>query len=269
MLYDARDLTVKLDGDDMDCVAFGGGARALVMLPGVGDGLRTVRGSALPLAFMYRLFAKDYRVYVFSRRRALPAEYSTRDMAADQSAAMDALGIERADVIGVSQGGIIAQRLAIDHPEKVGRLVLAVTSAGPSALLRESLGGWLDMAQRGDYAGLMIDSAERCYSEAYLKKHRASYPIITRVGKPKDFSRFITLVRACFGHDARGELGSIRAATLVLGAERDRVLGPEASRELAAGIAGSELYMYPELSHGAYEEAGDFNRRMLDFLLRQ
>ena len=118
---------LTLDGGTADYICFGKGEKTLVMIPGIGDGLKTVKGMALPFALLYRKLGKKFRVYVFSRRNELPEHFSTRDMARDLSAAMDMLGLKSACVIGISQGGMIAQWLAIDYPESVSRLILAVT----------------------------------------------------------------------------------------------------------------------------------------------
>lgn len=128
MLYNANNGTLKIGGTEMDYIRFGTGGKVLVMLPGLGDGLRSVKGTALPMAFAYRAFAKEFTVYAFSRKNGLPQGYTTREMAADQAKAMELLGIPKADILGVSMGGMIAQYLAIDYPEKVSKLILAVTS---------------------------------------------------------------------------------------------------------------------------------------------
>lgn len=107
----------------MDYIRFGSGEKHLVILPGLGDGLQTVKGTAIPMTLMYRIFARDYTVWAFSRKNALPVGSTTRDMARDQAQAMEKLGIAQADVFGVSMGGMIAQHLAVDYPEKVGKLV--------------------------------------------------------------------------------------------------------------------------------------------------
>ena len=117
MLHNAKNGTLRIDGTNMDYIRFGSGDRVLVMLPGLGDGLRSMKGTALPMAFMYRVFAKDFTVYAFSRKNVLPVGYTTRDMARDQAEAMEQLGIGCADIFGVSMGGIIAQHLAVDYPE--------------------------------------------------------------------------------------------------------------------------------------------------------
>ena len=85
---------------------------------------------------MYREFVKDYKVYVFSRKNQLEEGYSTKDMAKDQAEVMKKLGISKASIIGVSQGGMIAQYIAIDYPELLDKLVLAVTVSRQNATVR-------------------------------------------------------------------------------------------------------------------------------------
>ena len=264
----AKNGVVTLDTAQMEYVRFGTGPKHLVMLPGLGDGLRTVKGTALPMALMYRAFAKDHTVWMFSRRDSLPEGFSTRDMARDQAAAMDALGIEKAHVVGVSMGGMIAQHLAVDYPEKVGNLVLVVTSARPNPILLESLGEWMDHARRGDHAALMDSNLRRIYSEDYYRKNKWMIPLVGKLTKPKSYDRFFVQAEACRGHDAFAALPKITAPTLVVGGERDLSLGGDASREIAARIPGAELKMYTQWGHGLDEEAPDFQKTVLEFLRR-
>ena len=80
------------------------------------------------------------------------------------------------------------------------------------------------------------------------------------------YGRFFIQANACLKHDAFESLHQIQAPTLVIGGEKDNVLGGGASREIAAQIPGAQLRMYDQLSHGLYEEARDFNQTVLDFL---
>ena len=123
-MLNAENCSLKICGTEMDYISFSSGEQTLVMLPGLGDALKTVKGSAVSFSMLYRIFARDFKVFVFSRKNRLPSEYSIPDMADDQARAMKTLGITNAYVMGISQGGMIAMRLAAEHPELVSRLVL-------------------------------------------------------------------------------------------------------------------------------------------------
>ena len=261
----AKNACLRLAAGETDYIRFGSGDKPLLMLPGVGDGLKTVRGMALPFALLYRALAKDFSVYVFSRRRNLPPHFTTQEMAEDLNEAMEALGLRNAAVVGVSQGGMIAQWLAIDHPERVGKLVLTVTLSRPNDTVREAIAHWTEMARRGDYRGIMLDTAERSYSENRLKQVRREYRLLGSLGKPRSFARFLTQAESCVTHDAYAQLGCIACPTLVIGGTEDRIVTGAASEEIAAQIPGAELFLYEGLSHGLYEEAPDFLARVAAF----
>ena len=265
-MLQAQNGMLNLCDGEMDYIRFGSGDRTLVMLPGLGEALRSVKGTAKPMAWMYRIFAEDFTVYMFNRKKELPEGYSTRDMARDQSEAMELLGITKADVFGVSMGGMIAQHLAIDFPEKVNRLVLAVTCAKPNAILEESIGEWVDCARKDDHVAFMDSNLRRIYSEDYYRKNKWMIPAVGKLTKPKSYDRFFIQAEACLNHNAHDGLANIQSATLVVGGEQDKALGGDASREIAERIPQAELLMYPQWGHGLYEEAGDFNERVLAYL---
>ena len=268
MLLNAKNENIRFNGHDCDYISFGSGDDVLIMLPGVGDGFKTAKGVAVPFSLMYRCFAKDFKVFVFSRRNRMLKGFTTKDMADDLDAIMKKLGIESAHVFGVSQGGTIAQQMAIHHPDKVKSLVLAVTAARPNDIMRDALGTWLDMADKDDYKDIMLDTAERSYTGTYLERGRMLNNIIA-LAKPKDYTRFRILCESCLTHDAYEDLTKISCPVLVIGADKDKVLGGEASEELAERIPDSELYIYEDYSHGVYEQAKDFNSRVLEFLIHQ
>ena len=265
-MYHAKNGTLNIGDTTMDYIRFGTGKRILVMLPGLGDGLRSVKGTALPMAFAYREFCKDFTVYAFSRKNELLKGYTTRDMAKDQAEAMEQLGIPKADIFGVSMGGMIAQHLAIDHPEKVNKLIFTVTSARPNPILTESIDEWVSCAKYGDHTAFMDSNVRRIYSESYYRKNKWLVPIIGKLTKPKSYDRFFIQADACRTHDAYESLHQIKAPTLVIGGERDQALGGDPSREIAAKIPGAELRMYEQWGHGLYEEEKKFNQVVIHFL---
>lgn len=266
MAMAAKNGVVPAGRSSMEYIRFGTGEKTLILLPGLGDGLRTMKGTALPMGVMYRKFAEDYTVFSFSRVNDLPEGCTTRDMARDQAEAMDILGIGKADVVGVSMGGMVAQHLAADYPEKVGKLVLVVTAARPNPLLTEAVEEWVALAERDDHTALMDSNVRRIYSEAYYRKNKKLIPVMGRLTKPKSYDRFFLQAQACRAHNAYDRLPGITAPTLVMGGEQDNCLGAEASREIAARIPGAELKLYPQWGHGLYEEAPDFQETVLAFL---
>jgi pimeloyl-ACP methyl ester carboxylesterase len=227
-----------------------------------------MKGTALPFALAYRAYAKEYTVYVFSRKNILSENATTRDMARDQKLAMDALGITRAHVFGVSMGGMIAQHLAADFPEKVDKLILAVTCPEPNPVMVTAIEGWLEDVARDDHTALMDSNLRLIYSDAYYQKNKRLVPFLAKMTKPKSYERFIRQAHACLTHDAREKLSSITAPTLVIGGEQDLVLGAQPSRDMAAAISGAGLKIYDQWGHGVYEEAKDFNDLVLAFLTR-
>lgn len=266
MLYNAKNGTVPIDDTEMCYVSFGHGKKALAVLPGLSDGLATVNGKALILAPPYREYFDEYTVYMFSRRNDLPQGFTIRDMAADQARALKALGIEKTAVMGVSQGGMIAQYIAVDYPEMVEKLVLVVTAPRAGELGSKCINDWIAFAEKGDHQQLMIDTAEKSYSPEKLKKYRRAYPVLGHVGKPKSYDRFLANARAILRFDATDDIKKIGCPTLIIGGGEDKIVGAEASRELKSLIPGSRLIMYPELGHALYEEAKGFYKQVFDFL---
>ena len=217
------------------------------------------------MALMYKQFAKDFTVYVFSRKSPLPNGITTRDMATDLAKAMKQLDITKACVMGVSQGGMIAQYLAIDFPELLEKLALAVTLCKPNETSEKVICNWLELAKNNDFKQLFIDTAEKIYSENKLKTYRPLYGVLSKMSRPKSLDRFIVQANACLTHDASNEISEIRCPTLVLGGDSDKVVGSGAARELADLIPDSRLIIYDGLGHGAYEESKSFNSDLLSF----
>lgn len=250
----------------MDFITFGKGDKPLVMIPGLSDGLKTVKGMAVVMAMMYKRFANSHKVYVMSRKNDLEKGYSTRDMAADYITAIRQLGISQADVFGISQGGMIAQYMALDNPDLVRNLILAVTLSRQNETVQSVVGSWIEMAESNDYKSIFIDTAEKSFTESRLKRYRPLYPLLSRVGKPKSFDRFIIQANACVNHNAYDELDRIECPTLVIGTDNDKVVGVGTSEEIAEKIENSNLVIYKGYGHCVHEEAKDFNSRILEFL---
>ena len=229
MLYQAKESKINVSNMQFDYITFGSGTKPLIMIQGLNT--RGIKGAAVSLAYTYRMFTKDYKVYLFDRRPVLHDDITVGEMASDVAAAMDALGIRNADVLGVSQGGMIAQYLAIGRPDLVRRMVLAVTLSKNNETVARVIDDWIDMSKRGAMKELVADMAEKMYSETYVKKYRPLMPLLTILQKPRDIDRFVTLAKSCLTCDTYECLGEIKCPTLVIGGRQDKVVTGEASEE--------------------------------------
>lgn len=265
-MYNAKELQLQMGDVEMDYITFGKGPKPLIMIQGLNT--NGIKGMASALAFMYRIFAKEYKVYLFDRRKNLPENVTVRELAADVALAMDTLGLKNADIFGVSQGGMMAQYLAIDRPDLVHRIVLAVTLARNNEVVEQVIADWIYMTEQGEFKALVLDMAVKMYSDDYIKRYRPFLPLLTMVQKPKDVKRFCVLAKACLTCSAYDELEKITCPVLVLGGRKDKVVGETACEEIAEKL-GCERYLYDGLGHAAYEEAKDFNQRVFDFLSRE
>lgn len=263
MFYGLVESTIEIPSGRLNYIAFGRGKKNLILIPGLN--VRDIRGAGASLAWMYRIFAKEYRVYIFDRRAAVKEGLSNWDLAEDLFDAMQALNIPAADVFGVSQGGMIAMALTLEHPQCVRKLVLGVTASRPNETLQTAVRRWVSAARNGDFITINRDTFTLMYSPKYLNRYRLLMPILVRLVKPKDLQRFAILASAILDFDCYDRLEEIRCPVLVLGGEKDLITTGKASREIAEKL-NCKCIMYSELGHAAYEEAEDFNHRVYDFL---
>ena len=258
--------TLNFNDKSMDYVTFGKGKKSLVIIPGLGDGLQTVKGMAMPFSITYRKLSERYKIYVFSRINELRQGYTTRDMAADVAEAMEALNLDTAYVMGISQGGMIAQWLVADFPERVHKLILAVTTAKPSQLARERIEHWQRLSQSGTFRDLMLDIAKHSYTQKSYQKWRFLSNIMGRLGRIKDENRIAIQSQSCLEHNSLEVLKEIQCPTLILGALEDDVIGVNDSKELAKAISGCQLLILKHSGHALYEENKAFQEAVCEFL---
>lgn len=263
MFYNLKESTLQLDNTSLDYAVFGKGTKPLVIIPGLT--LRDVKGAGWSLAYMYRIFAKDYRVYVFDKKKMILEGCTIKNLADDLAHAMKKLKIQNAHIFGVSQGGMVAQYLALDYPELVDKLVLGVTLSRNNPTVENVIANWLRLSEQNDFEGIVADMLEIMYSESYVKKYRWLFPILTKLSKPKDMTRFMTLAKSCLTCNIYERLDEIKNPVFVMGGKQDQIVTGKASEEIAEKL-DCPIYMYEDLGHSAYEEAADFNKRIFDFL---
>lgn len=200
------------------------------------------------------------------------APTSVDQMADDAVRLLDHLGIDRCALFGISMGGAIAQRLVLDHPERVSSLILAMTFARPIDFMRRQheLSRMLVAAGGGD--ALINGILVRMFTPDFFEVGREMVDQIVRAyltsNGPKMPPDDVILAQLDLldKHDTLAELGRISCATLVIGGKQDAMVPVLAAREIAAAIPRSK-YVEFETGHGApLQEMDAFNATVSEFL---
>jgi len=219
-------------------------------------------------------FEARYRTIVFDNRGIGGSDkpaggYTTADMAADAKGLLDALGIPRAHVLGVSMGGMIAQEFAIAYPDAVDKLVLCATCSEPSEANLRLYAFWQQAAPALGLPEMMKETLLWCFTPDYFQTHRdearETEEALTSITQPVD--AYLSQLHSIQAHNATDRLSRIGAQTLVLGAPRDQIFPPPQSEQIHRGIPGSLLQFTAHGGHAYLWEAPDeFNRAVIDFL---
>jgi pimeloyl-ACP methyl ester carboxylesterase len=175
------------------------------------------------------------------------------DFVEDHLRVLGQLGIQRAHVVGFSLGGLIAQRLAVTHPERVDRLVVIGSVAGRTAQERERVLERLARVDAEGPAGAARVSVQRWYSEAYLASHPdAAAAVVSRMER-LDPAAYARAYRVLATTDLAEDLGRITAPVLVMTGEHD-VGSPPRMAQLIAESTGGRLVIVPGARHNVLEE---------------
>jgi len=214
-----------------------------------------------------------YRVLTFDNRGSgrapcAPRGISIRDFARDALELLDAQGVQRAHIVGRSMGGMIAQELALQAPERVQRLVLVSTTGRVDGHLAEVFGTWARLAEAGVPADLRHRSSLLwCLGSAALAGDGAARRYLdarAKCDRPMDYAR---QAWACGRHDALTRLSGLHCPTLVVGGSDDRLTPPAHARALADAIPGARLCTIPGAGHLAYLESPErFGAELFSFL---
>jgi 3-oxoadipate enol-lactonase len=220
-------------------------------------------------------FSAAHRTVVFDNRDVGQSsmaedEYEVADMARDALALADHLGLETFHLLGVSMGGMIAQEVALQAPERVRTFTVAVSIAAGGAYARRTAEVWgarvaqISQEQHVDEL-MLLNHSEGFYENPDMVEFIRTAMLNNPHPQPAD--AFARQLAACSRHDTRDRLGSLSMPTHVIGGEYDILLPVWKSRELAELIPGSKLTILPAAPHGlSLERADEFNAAVLEFI---
>jgi 3-oxoadipate enol-lactonase len=241
-----------------------GSGEPLVLLSGLGGDHRAFGVTSRHFSSRFRVLALDARDSGRSDRAEGP--YSTADLADDVAGWLEALGIDRARVVGHSLGGLVAQELAIRHPEKVERLVLASTHAGSNAWRKALIESWIIARKALGPADFARVTMPLLVAPPFFQVKPQVDGLIRFAERnewPQSPEAFERQARAAIEHDARGRLGSFRVACLVLVGELDLVNPPPIARELVDQLVDVRLEVMAGVGHIPHIEDGPKFREVI------
>jgi pimeloyl-ACP methyl ester carboxylesterase len=243
----ARNGTVKLHWE-----SFGEGP-AVLLIAGQGMTMDGWWATTPVLAPSFRVIAFDNRDTGGSSRSSWP--YAVAQMAHDAVAVLDAAGEQRAHVYGISLGSLVAQEVALRHPDRVRALVLGASSAGGFAAYKPPPSSpeqtFLVRAGAMRPATAQWAAVPYTYAEKTRRLHpeRIAADVAKRVSSPPEPLAYQHQAAAVAAHDAYARLNNMSAPTLVVHGEQDVFVPPANALVLAERIPGAQLRLWPDAAH--------------------
>jgi len=244
---------------------------ALVLIPGLGYGRWLWRKQLPVFSKHFRTIAIDNRGSGLSEKP--PGPCTIEQMAEDVKGLLDALGIERAHLCGISMGGLIAQEFALSFPERLHKLILVATTAGGSRIVLP------DMEVMQFFSQIGARPPEENFKQGlpfvftprFIKEHPEEIEELRRwilEREPAPPEATLAQLAAITGFNAEARVSQIQAPTLIVGCEEDRVMPVENSKFLAKSIPNAKLVVLTGCGHLCpIEKADEFNQVILEFLL--
>lgn len=243
------------------------GAEPLLLIQGLGTDARGWALQRMALGRTFRCYAVDNRGVGQSDRPAGP--YDLDQMTRDAIAVLDAEGIERAHVMGASMGGVMAQIMGVNHPDRVRSLVLACSACRHHEWRRELLAEWAEAVQEGGMSALADDALRWLVGPRLRKRFGVWLNLLARIVLQSPPEPFVAQIEAILAapDELRFELTKVQAPTLVITGSQDLLTPIGDAEELAEMIPGASLFELRGAAHGLMVEAPNaFNRAVLDFL---
>ena len=245
-----------------DLAGEGGG---LVLLHGLGSSREDWQLQTPVFAQSWRVIAPDCRGHGDSD--GPPGPYSIKLFASDVEALLESLDVSQAHVLGISMGGLVAQQLALDAPQRVKSLVLVNTFSHLSisgvgalfALLRRAIIlQFFGMEQIGRFIGRQL------FPKAEQEELRR---ITAQRWAQNDKKAYRASSKAVLRFNVTERLGEISCPTLIISGANDRTVAPRHLEVLQRGIAGSRLVVIPDSTHATpIDQPQAFNAAVLEFL---
>jgi 3-oxoadipate enol-lactonase len=250
---------------ELDCERRGSGAPLLLIMGMSGTSLHWGERFLAALQRDFELIAYDHRGVGESTR--LRGATTIVEMAEDAVGLLDALEIESAHVLGISMGGMIAQELALAHPERVRTLTLGCTYCGGEGSVASSA----EVLQRLSEAMMSGDRARALRTAFEINFSRAAgadgdlYARFLAVGeqRPVAVPVIFAQLQACIAHDTNARLPQVEPPTLVVHGTDDQLLPVANGRLIASRVGGSRLEILDGVGHMFFWEQPEHSAELV------
>jgi len=200
--------------------------------------------------------------------------YSIRELADDTVGLMDALDVQSAHLVGVSMGGMIAQELCLNYPERVDRVVLGCTHCGGTGFIMPSPEAVkkLTLTRGKTLEEIARQVISIMFSPRYIREDPETIQAIVDrfVQKRQSRKDFRNQFWAIMGHNTYDRLPTIKTPTLVITGSEDFLVPPENAKILAQNIPEARLELLPGSGHCFFiEQSEEVNRILVDFLCNE
>ena len=220
--------------------------------------------------------SEKFKIIAFDNRGAgrtdiSDREYSIKLFADDTASLMDALGVSRANVLGISMGGMIAQELVLNYPEKVKKVVLCSTHCGGAKSVQASEEVLETLT--ADRSGVSTEEVARItipllFTEDFLKNTPGvEERVIEQITRnPISNEAFMRQMSAIMKFDTYDRLSQVKTPTLILHGKQDILIPPENGSILGEAIPGARLVSFENSAHGLMEETEEVLHTIVEFL---
>jgi 3-oxoadipate enol-lactonase len=244
-------------------------ATPVLMIQGLGADKHGWDMQRFALALRYRVIALDNRG---AGRSDKPfGHYTLEQMADDAMAVLDAVGVDRAHVVGASMGGAISQIVGLKYPERVMSLTLACTACRNHPWRRELLSGWATTASERGMGVMAKEAARWVIGPRSFRRLLPAFGWLGPLAMGRTSHAFVAQVRAILDVDegVADQLGQVDLPTLVVVGNQDILTPRGDSEEIADRMPNAELVVISGAAHGfMVEHASTFNKVLFEFLGR-
>lgn len=227
---------------------FGNGEKSFILLPGAS--MTSILGAEDGIKTLFAPYSEEYHIYVFDVPQDLDSITGIDQLSDIIADASDALGIAGADIYGASMGGMIAQELAIRHPNLVHSLSLASSMSRNNEQSKEVISGWATLSNPEE---LSKNINIHVYSNEYYETYSEAFAALESNATKEGVKRMHNLARLILDFSSYDELDQIKCPVYVYAGSDDNTLGVKASIEMAEKLDCS-LKIYDGYSHAVYDE---------------